>query len=133
MSRSVEPVAKYRDEVLKEFEDPPTKCVTGADFLLEELEHHDPDPEERCGLLDNRFELYALRIANCAGLALLVSLNVSERKPWPCVVHGLAERRHHPCEIARRKAMRHFDLVDPIWEPADVRIQFQIRPSPPPP
>jgi len=119
LSRPVEPVPKYRDEVLKDFNHPSAKCVTGADFLLEELEDHDPDLEERCGLLDNRIELYALRIPSCSHLALLVSLTVSEEKPWPCVVHGLAESRSRPCEVARQKAIRHFGLIDPSWEPAD--------------
>lgn len=119
MPRPVEPAPKYRDDVLEDFKHPSTKCVTGADFLLEELEDHDPDLEERCGLLENRFELYALRIPNCSHLALLVSLTVSGKKPWPCVVHGLAERHSRPCEVARQKAIRHFDLCNPSWEPAD--------------
>ncbi len=120
MPRPVEPVRKYRDEVLGDFDSPTTACVTGADFLLEELEEHDPDLEERCGLLAGRFELYALRIPKCAQLALIVSLDMSARKkPWPCIVHGLANRRYRPCEIGRRKAEKHFDLVDPSWEPAD--------------
>ena len=55
MPRPVEPAPKYRDDVLEDFKHPSTKCVTGADFLLEELEDHDPDLEERCGLDLSRF------------------------------------------------------------------------------
>lgn len=119
MPRRVEPVPGFSEEVLKDFEAPSAACVTGADLLLEELETHDPDLDERCGLLADRFEVYALRIPRCAHLALVVSLDTAGRRPWRCIVHGLVPRRPRACERGRRRAARHFDLIDPSWEPAD--------------
>ena len=119
VSRPVEPVAQYHDEVLQDFAAPSTACVAGADFLLEELEETDPDLDERCGLLDNRFELYALRVPKCPHLALVVSLDTGQDRPWPCTLHGLLSRRSRPCEAGRHRAAKHFNLIDPSWEPAN--------------
>lgn len=119
MSRTVEPVPEFRDDVLKDFESPSAGCVAGADFLLEELERTDPDLDERCGLLDNRHEVYALRVPNCRGLALVVSFDTSRNRPWPCTLHGLLSRRSRPCEAGRHRAVKHLDLVNPSWEPVD--------------
>ena len=119
MSRTVEPVPKFQDDVLKDFKSPSVKCVEGADFLLEELEENDPDLDERCGLLNNRYEVYALPVPNCRSLVLVVSLDTSRNQPWPCTLHGLLSRRGRPCEAARKRAVKHFNLIDPSWEPAD--------------
>lgn len=119
MPRAVEPVPKFRDEVLKDFMAPSTKCVAGADLLLEELENNDPDPQERCGLLGDRYELYALTVPNCAQLALVVTLDTAKRRPWPCILHGLLSHRGRPCDKGRQRAVKHLNLIDPTWEPAD--------------
>lgn len=116
--RRVEPVPAFADEVLLDFEKPSTRCVTGAHFLLEELESQDPDPEERCGLLADRHEVYALDIPKCAHLVLVVSLDTKQRRPWPCTVHGLVRSADRPCESGRVRATRHLDLTNPSWEPA---------------
>lgn len=117
LPREVEPVPAFSEEVLSEFEAPSTKCVAGAEFLLEELETHDPDLSERCGLLDNRHEVYVLRIYRCPRLVLVISLNTSRNKPWPCTVHGLVTKANRPCDAGRKKATRHFNLINPAWEP----------------
>jgi len=117
--RRVEPVPAFAAEVLKDFEKPSTRCVTGADFLLEELEQQDPDLEERCGLLADRHEIYALDIPRCAHLVLVVSLDTKKRQPWPCTVHGLHRSHDRPCDAGRSIATRHFALINPSWEPAD--------------
>ena len=118
MKRAVEPVAAYLAEVLAEFDAPSTQCMIGVDLLLEELELSDPDLTERCGLLAERYEVYAIEIPRCAHLRLAVSLEIKAQKPWPCTVHGLVRTKEHPCEAARRKADRHFELIHPSWEAA---------------
>ena len=119
VQRRVEPVSAFADEVLQDFMKPSTRCVTGAHFLLEELESQDPDLEERCGLLDDRHEVYALIIPRCSHLVLIVSLDTKQRRPWPCTVHGLVRSRKTPCDGGRSRATRHFALTNPSWEPAD--------------
>lgn len=119
MSRTVEPISRFRGEVLKDFQAPSAACVAGADLLLEELEENDPDLDERCGLLGSRYEIYALRIPNCRNLALVVSLDTSSNQPWPCTLHGLFSWRSRPCEAGRQRATKHFNLINPSWEPVD--------------
>lgn len=119
MSRKVEPVPAFLDEVLGDFAEHSTRCVAGAEFLLEELEEHDPDLSDRCGLLANRYELYALRIPDCARLVLAVSFDTSGKRPWPCIVHGLVARTARSCEVGRVRAARHLTLIDPAWEPGN--------------
>jgi hypothetical protein len=114
--REVSPVPRFAEEILREFEEPPAACVAAADFLLEELERHDPDLDERCGLLADRHELYALRMPCCGRHMLIVSLDTARRRPWPCTVHGLLSSRVRPCEAGRARATRHLDLIDPSWE-----------------
>ena len=118
MKRPVEPVAAYLAEVLADFDAPSTQCMMGVDLLLEELELSNPDLDERCGLLADRHEVYAIEIPRCAHLMLAVSREIAADIPWPCTVHGLVRTKEHPCEAARRKAERHFELIHPSWEAA---------------
>ena len=119
--RKVEPVPDFTAEVLESFKTPSAACVEGADFLLEELERSDPDLDERCGLLANRYEIYALKIPNCASHLLIASLDTAGKRPWHCIVHGLTGKGRNSrfCETGRKKAVRQFKLVNPSWEPAD--------------
>lgn len=113
--RTVSAPPGFEEEVLADFATVPADCVAGADFLLEELETQDPDPNERCGLLALRHEIYALRIARCPRWRLLVSI---DRAGESCLAHGLAPALARPCELGRRRAERHLKLIHPIWEPA---------------
>jgi hypothetical protein len=119
LTRKVEPVQEFEKEVLTDFSSPSVRCVEGADLLLQELEECDPDLNERCGLLANRYEIYAQDIPGCSTLKLIVSLDTHGIQPWPCKVHGLASRAGRPCEIGRSRAVRHLKLINPSWEPAD--------------
>lgn len=119
MPRAVEPVPAYHDEVLDDFRAPSPACIQGAYALLEELETQDPDLDERCGLLAGRFEVYAIPVPGCRSLALTVSLDTRADPPWPCTLHGLMSSRGRVCDAGRHRATKHFDLVDPGWEPAD--------------
>jgi hypothetical protein len=120
LSRVVEPVSGYRDEVLRDFETPPTACVAGADFLIEELEQNNPDLDERCGLLNDRYEVYAVRLPDCRSYVLVVSLDTSLVQPWPCTLHGLLPSDIRPCDVGRQRAAIHLNLINPSWEPANV-------------
>lgn len=116
--RSVAPVPEFEAEVIAEIEAVSANCVAGIDFLLEELETQDPDPDERCGLLAFRHEVYALRVPRCPQQRLVVSLDRAVAPPAPCRVHGLAPSTARPCEHGRRRAAAHLSLINPGWEPA---------------
>ena len=102
MGRTVEPAPGFGDEVLEDFAAPSTRCVAGAELLLQELEDQDPDLEERCGLLADRYEVYALRIPGCPHLVMAVSMDTASPRPWRCFVHGLLSSRARPCEAGRK-------------------------------
>ena len=116
--RPVEPVAEFLNEILQDFRRPSSKCATGADLLLEELETQNPSLEDRCGLLADRYELYSLQVPDCPLLALIVSLDLASPLPWPCTIHGLLQSGARTCELGRGLATKHFKLTNPSWEPA---------------
>lgn len=116
--RKVAPVPAQYEAVLDEFRALSPRCVAGADFLLEELESADPDLEERCGLLEDRYEIYTIAIPDCRGSVLAVALDTGRRQPWPCLLLGVLSRRGAVCDAARLRATQHLSLIDPSWEPA---------------
>lgn len=115
MSRMVTAPVGFEEEVLADFRKASVECVAGVDFLLEELVTQDPDPDERCGLLALRHELYALRVPGCPRGRLLVSI---DRPLGPCAVHGLVPALARPCDLLRSRAERQLKLINPVWEPA---------------
>jgi hypothetical protein len=117
-TRDVAPPPALETEVIAEIEAAPTACVDAVDFLLEELERQDPDPDERCGMLGGRHEVYALRLPRCARLRLLVAIDRRGGASGPCAVLGLAPSTARPCEIGRRRAEAHLAAINPVWEPA---------------
>ena len=92
------------------------ECVDGVDLLLEELEAADPPAEDRCGLLDLRHEVYALRIPRYARMRLAVSIDRAPGDLGPVTVHGLVASTARPCDAARGLAVRHLHLIAPAWE-----------------
>lgn len=124
LKRPVAPIAAFDDEVMAEFVALSTTCLAGAEMLLEELETDDPDVDERCGLLADRYEIYAIKLPGCGRLAMIVSLDTGVSAPWPCVVHGLVSSRGAACRVGKARAERHLGLADPSWEPADGEVEF---------
>lgn len=119
MRRAVAPVADFESEVMAEFVALSTNCLAGADMLLEELDTDEPDVEERCGLLADRYEVYAMKVPGCGRLTMIVSFDTGVQPPWPCLVHGLVSSRGFPCRAGQARAERHLRLTHPSWEPAD--------------
>lgn len=114
--RRVAPVPDAEDAVLADFHAAPDDCLDGAHLLLEELETQEPDLDERCGLLADRHEIYALRIPRCARLRLAVSVDRKAGDFGPVTVHGLVASTARPCDAGRRLAETHFRLIAPAWE-----------------
>lgn len=116
--RKVAPLPAYEEKVLEAIATLTSACVDGIDMLLEELEDQDPDPDERCGLLAMRHEIFALRVPGCRRTGLVVSIDRGEPEPASCTVHGLAQASALPCSLAYRMAREQLGLVNSIWEPA---------------
>ena len=97
-------------------------CGSGVFMLIEELKNPDPkiqpDVDERCGLLANKREIYALDIPGCDGFYLVISLDCADPLTGPVILHGAIAAKDQTCEVGRAIATRHFKLNNPIWEPA---------------
>lgn len=92
-------------------------CVEALLMILEEMEGDDPDVDERCGLLEDRHEVYARRLPGCASHRLVVSLDLSGAAPHPMALHAAVPSQPTPCAAARSIAARQLKLVNPVWEP----------------
>ena len=62
MKRIPEPIPEFNDELLSQLTDIDIIGVIGVEMLIKELENNNPDLDERCGLLNSQYEVYALRI-----------------------------------------------------------------------
>lgn len=91
-------------------------CKENVLMLEEELKSNDPDPQERCGLLDNRFEVYAVAIPQCSRAKLALSIDFGDGNPPSVMLHG-AVGAANACAAASRLAISHRDLMNPTWEP----------------
>ena len=88
----------------------------GVLMLEEELKTNDPDADERCGLLADRYEVFAIRIPGCTTHRLAASIDFKSGQPAPPVMlHGVF-RAQSACVQARRHAEQHRDLINPTWE-----------------
>jgi hypothetical protein len=85
-------------------------------FLIDELEAADPDLDERCGLLDMRHEVYAVRIPGCRRHRLVVSIDRDRNDA--CVVHGVVPAAGRACNAAHGFAAAQLELTGRAWEPA---------------
>ena len=95
VARSVDTVPGFAEVVENQIRALDADCATGVLFLIDELEAADPDLDERCGLLDMRHEVYAVRIPGCRRHRLVVSIDRDRNDA--CVVHGVV-----PASSARR-------------------------------
>ncbi len=121
-ARRVAPVPAFEEAVLAELVAASVACVDGVHLLLGELETQDPDPDERCGLLAGRHEVFAMRIPRCAAARLAVSVDRAGRGGFgPVTVHGLVSSTARPCEAGRRLAEAQLGLGAPAWESDDDR------------
>jgi hypothetical protein len=117
-TRSVAAASGSEAALLKEIGELGTECIDGIDFLLEELERQEPDPDERCGIFDLRHEVYALAVPGCRSRKLAVSIDRAVAAPQPCTVHGVVTAGGNACRNAARRASDQLGLINPAWETA---------------
>lgn len=90
-------------------------CKENVLMLEEELVFNDPYLTERCGLLADRFEVFAMTIPSCRRHAFIVSIDLKGENPPPAMMHGVLSSVGK-CDHARRLTIRHRKLVNPLWE-----------------
>ncbi|SNR44422.1 hypothetical protein [Puniceibacterium sediminis] len=107
----VEPVPGYEDEVIVLFCGLPLKCADGFDSLLDVFAEREPGILYRCGLLADRYEVYAIDLPDCPELKMILSID--RREPsQPRVVPTSDDS----CNQGASLAIRQFGLINPSWE-----------------
>ena len=61
----VNPVPSYEAEMLAEFDALSLDCADGLDAMLDILAEQEPSPRDRCGLLGDRYETFAIPLPDC--------------------------------------------------------------------
>lgn len=114
-NRRVDAPDGYVDDLLDSIRQLSVTCQQNVLMLEEELVINDPYLSERCGLLDDRFEVFAMTIPKCRGYMFAVSIDLKEKSPPPAMMHGVISSTGK-CDTAKRLTMRHRKLVNPTWE-----------------
>lgn len=112
----VAPVPGHEAEILAEFTNLPLKCADGLDAMLDILADQEPSPRDRCGLLDDRHEVFAIPLPDCAKRRLIVSIDC-KAGARPRALHGTVASNPQSCAEGRRLATEQLALLGPIWEP----------------
>jgi len=113
----VAPLPDYIDAILKEYEGLSLPCADGLHTMIERLGEREPSLRDRCGLMADRHELYAITLPDCPRRALVVSID-ARATPRPRVVHGTLAIAPELAARARDLARSQLGLINPTWEPA---------------
>lgn len=111
----VAPVPGYEDQILEEYARLSLPCADGFYNMIRILEHNEPGLNDRCGLIDDRFELYAIPLPDCVKRAMIVTVD-RKRTAMPRAIHGTVPRSSRACDRGAKLAIRQLGLVDPSWE-----------------
>lgn len=112
----VNPVPGHEADILAEFMALPLKCADGFDAMLDILSEQEPSPRDRCGLLADRHEIFAIPLPDCAKRRLIVSIDCKARGR-PRALHGTVVSNAQSCAEGRRLATKQLALLGPVWEP----------------
>lgn len=85
-------------------------------MLEAELRYADPDINDRCGLLNDQFEIFAMTIPACRSARLAISLDLKGGVPAPAMLHG-AVSALGACQSAKHLALDHRTIINRFWEP----------------
>lgn len=117
MQRPVETIRTYHAEFMSSIRSLSDDCIEAALMVMRELEAHDPDPDERCGLLSDRFEVYAIAMPGCPSHRLLAAIDLKGASAHRATLHGVLPARPAPCRDGWRVVARQFHLTRIHWEP----------------
>ena len=111
----VEPVPGCEDEILAEYAALPVACADGFSAMMDILGDHEPSLKDRCGLIGDRHELYAIPLPDCARRMMIVSIDRRSRA-MPRALHGTLPALGRVCDQGASQAIRQMGLINPSWE-----------------
>lgn len=113
----VKPLPQYEDAILDEYAALPLKCADGFYTMIDLLSERNPSPNDWCGAIDARYDLYAVPLPDCYRRRLVLTVDQTDTDR-PRIVHGTISGSEDACSRAARIATRQLALVNPSWEPA---------------
>jgi hypothetical protein len=79
------------------------------------LTEREPGIRYRCGLIADRYELYAIPLPDCLERALIISVDRKDKR-MRRFLHGCLPVSQGTCDQSAQIAVRQFGLNDPSWE-----------------
>jgi hypothetical protein len=114
-SYKVEPVPGFETKILDQFRSLSVTCASGFDHEMDTLEESEPGVLYRCGLLDDRHELFAVPLPDCDGYKLI--LTIDRKDPvLPRSLHAIIPAADKCCTTGAMIATRQLGLINPSWE-----------------
>jgi hypothetical protein len=111
----VEPVRGCEQQVLKEYGALSVGCAHGFLELMNALGKRDPNIRDRCGLLDDQHEIYAIPVPDCKDHLMILSIDCKSAAR-PRAIHGILPVGSTVCNQGAGQATRQFGLINPSWE-----------------
>lgn len=111
----VSPLPDYEDELLEEYETLPLECAHGFSKIFDTLKASNPNLKDRCGLMSDRFEVFAIPLPDCMDRNMIVSIDTKDTY-HPRYVHGTLISSVNLFQNSARLAAKQFGLNNPTWE-----------------
>ncbi|MDQ2094522.1 hypothetical protein [Rhodalgimonas zhirmunskyi] len=123
VNREVHEPEDFEDEIFEAIMRLSESCRENILRLDTELCENDPDADERCGVYDLRYEVFAMAIPGCGSHRLIVSLDhqaaTGAAKQPGAMMHGPIPQGANLaacCQAARKLVRKHRGLINPAWE-----------------
>lgn len=111
----VEPVPGYEADVLADYTALPLRCADGFAVIMDILEENEPSINDRCGLIADQYELYAIPLPDCVKRAMIMSVDRKDDTS-PRAVHGTRVVSDTICDLGAQLAISQYGLTNPSWE-----------------
>lgn len=93
-----------RSAYLAEYSRLSKSCATHLRFCIMELEEVEPERAELCGILDRRYEIYAIPIPFCSRRWLALAIDTAGNRKRDRIVLKLLTSTTRPCGLAKSMA-----------------------------
>lgn len=111
----VEPVRGFETQILNEYKSLPVNCANGFAVLMDILGKNNPSTKNRCGLLNDRHEIYAIPLPDCQKRLMMMSIDTKDTA-LPRAIHGVIAANDKACVQGAKLATRQYGLINPSWE-----------------
>jgi hypothetical protein len=111
----VEPVRGCEQQILKEYASLSVGCAHGFAELMDSLAKNEPSIKDRCGLLGDKHEIYAIPLPDCKDHLMIISIDRKSTSK-PRAIHRISPEGRKACDQGAGLAARQLGLINPSWE-----------------